>query len=306
MGPLAAVLAWLLAVAGLGVGTPAADGADVTTAALPPPAVVGGGHPATERSVSIVGDSILLGAVDQVRSTLTASGWDPTIATFPGLPLSVGAQVLAEQQAAGELGDIVVIHLGNNLPTNVAGFVHDLDATMAMLQDVPFVVWINIQTFESSRIQVDAELQAATQRWPNLQLLDWNAAVAVHPDWTGGTNPHLSVAGRIGMAHLIDDRLDQIRHSGARCRAEVNPPATATPGSGHGGWLLDATGRVHALGGAPNYGDLFTVGAPGRPTPVSIVATPTGAGYWITAADGSVFSFGDAAYAGGPPAGARA
>ena len=165
MGPVAAVLAWLLAVAGLGIGTPAGTAdtvatavADVAEAALPPPAVVGGGHPATERSVSIVGDSILLGAVDQVRSTLTASGWDPTIATFPGLPLAVGAQVLAEEKAAGQLGQIVVIHLGNNLPTNVDGFVHDLDATMAILQDVPFVVWMTIQTFHPSLIQVDDAL----------------------------------------------------------------------------------------------------------------------------------------------------
>ncbi len=384
MGPFTAVLAWLVAVAGLGIGTPIGAGPDVTAAALPPPAVVGGGHPATERSVSIVGDSILLGAVSEVRSTLTASGWDPTIATFPGLPLSVGAQVLAEQQAAGQLGDIVVIHLGNNLPTSVAGFVHDLDATMAMLADVPFVVWMTIQTFEPSRIQVDAELQAATQRWPNLQLLDWNAAVDVHPDWTGGSNPHLSVAGRIGMAHLIDDRLDQIRHSGAKCRSGTNPPSTATSGHRPGRLAArrdragprarrraqlrrpvqrgcaraarrpcrstpprrapgtgsprptarssrSATPRTRAasrVGGSthpcgrssrppaarPATGSSAATGACSRSAArrfrgsmggqrlnapvVGMAPTPSGGGYWLVAADGGVFSFGDAVFLG--------
>jgi hypothetical protein len=267
-------------------------------AALPPPEVVGGGGPADERSVLVMGDSILLGAVPQVRSVLSASGWDPTVATFPGLPVSVGTLLLTEQKAAGELGPVVVIHLGNNLPTSVAGFVHDVDTMMQVLRDVPFVVWMTIQTFEPSRVLVNAELAAATQRYPNLQLLDWNAAVAANPHWTGGANPHLSGAGRIGMAQLIDARLDEIRHSGARCRAATNPPRAPVSG-GRGGWLLDGSGRIHSLGGAPSFGDLATLGAAGRVTPVAVESTPSGEGYWIVTADGAVLAFGDAVFHGG-------
>jgi beta-lactamase family protein len=51
---------------------------------------------------------------------------------------------------------------------------------------------------------------------------------------------------------------------------------------------------VTAWGGAPNLGDA----GPAVPT-VAVAATPDGRGYWTVGSDGSVYSFGDAAYHGG-------
>src|SRR5439155_18980733 len=67
-------------------------------------------------------------------------------------------------------------------------------------------------------------------------------------------------------------------------------------------WLLTAGGVVRALGAAPHLGD-----ATGRfATPaVAIGATPTGAGYYVVAADGQVAAFGDARAAAPAPAGFR-
>ena len=64
--------------------------------------------------------------------------------------------------------------------------------------------------------------------------------------------------------------------SGAR------PAAAGTPAA-----------RVHGFG-LPTFPDLVVAGKP----VVAITATPTGAGYWLTGADGGIFSYGDAPFLG--------
>ncbi|HEX4905295.1 MAG TPA: hypothetical protein VFU93_07580 [Acidimicrobiales bacterium] len=62
-----------------------------------------------------------------------------------------------------------------------------------------------------------------------------------------------------------------------------------------GSWTVDAAGVVTPVGGAPNLGS-----APAglRSPVVGMTATPTGRGYWLVAADGGIFTFGDAAFRG--------
>ncbi len=292
----AATAVWVGAAC-LGVlASPTSAGA--TGAPLPAPRVTGGTGAVTERDVTIVGDSILLGATETIRTTLVDSGWDPTIATFPGLPLGVGKELLRERREAGLITNVVVIHLGNNLPDGVATFERDLETTMGYLEGVPFVVWMTVQTFQPSRVRVNAALMAAAERYPSIRIINWDGAVSAHPEWSAGTNPHLSGSGRIGMAALINDELERILASDTTCRASTNPAARVSPAPAAGsGWLLDSAGRVHALGGARLFGDLTTLGVT-RP-PVAITAAPRGDGYWILDTAGAVYGFGTARYAGG-------
>ncbi|MCP4223648.1 MAG: hypothetical protein GY773_09930, partial [Actinomycetia bacterium] len=58
-----------------------------------------------------------------------------------------------------------------------------------------------------------------------------------------------------------------------------------------GGWVLHSDGAVSSIGEAPVYGQ-----ATGHSSPaVAIVATPSGLGYYIALADGTILPFGDAA-----------
>ncbi len=246
---LVTATAVLVGSSGLAVLVPPSP-ARSADAPLPPPTVTGGMGAVTERDVTVVGDSILRGATENIRTTLLGNGWDPTIATFPGLPLGVGKEFLRERREAGLIANVVVIHLGNNLPDGVATFERDLDKTMGYLDGVPFVVWMTVQAFQPSRVRVNAVLRAAADRYPSIRIIDWAAEVAAHPGWSGDTNPHLSGSGRLGMAALIDGELARIVASDATCRASTNPPPAVSPAPA-AGWLLDSTGRVHPLGGAP-------------------------------------------------------
>ena len=85
------------------------------------------------------------------------------------------------------------------------------------------------------------------------------------------------------------------------------PAAAAAPGSavsvlpdatGHGYWLVTATGYVYTFGDAPDEGQPIddTNGQP-LPSPVtSAVRTPDGEGYWVLLEDGQALAFGDAQY----------
>ena len=66
--------------------------------------------------------------------------------------------------------------------------------------------------------------------------------------------------------------------------------------NGQGYWLVTASGKVTAFGGAAFYGDLS--GHKLNKPIVSMASTPDGKGYWLFAADGGVFSFGDARFYG--------
>jgi hypothetical protein len=71
--------------------------------------------------------------------------------------------------------------------------------------------------------------------------------------------------------------------------------ATATP-DGRGAWLVTASGRVLARGGATAAGQVSLAGGDRA---VGIAAAPSGTGYWVATAAGDVQAMGGAADAGG-------
>jgi SpoIID/LytB domain protein len=87
----------------------------------------------------------------------------------------------------------------------------------------------------------------------------------------------------------------------------LNAPVVgvASTPDGKGYWLVAADGGVFDFGDAHFYGSTYTYGITGlsgtRPLNapiVGIASTPDGKGYWLVAADGGVFDFGDATYQG--------
>ncbi|MDG2114483.1 MAG: GDSL-type esterase/lipase family protein, partial [Actinomycetota bacterium] len=60
-----------------------------------------------------------------------------------------------------------------------------------------------------------------------------------------------------------------------------------------GYWMVQATGAVHAFGGAADLSD--PEGQMGGATAVALAGHPTGGGYWVLASDGTVYAYGTAA-----------
>ena len=206
--------AWLracLVVFATAVAALAANGVALVGAQTPP------------LRVSMVGDSVMLGARDQL------------LAQFAGMPVTVDAiedrsllgAIGMFQSAGPALGDVVVLDLGYNDTSDPTVFRERIDGAMAALVGVKHVIWLNQNEFRPDRAGMNAELNAAASRYANLEVVDWNAEVVAHPEDVYGDSIHLTPAGQAAMAALVRQHFDRFVASLAPTTTAA--PATTTP-----------------------------------------------------------------------------
>ena len=151
--------------------------------------------------VTAIGDSVMLGS---------ATGLQKAIPDLKIMDAEVGMQVsdaigvLQARRAAGELGDVVVVHLGSNGTFTAEQF----DEMMGVLGDERRVLFVNTRiprTWEQPNNQAIAE---GVQRYPNAVLVDWYAASVDHPEYFWGDGIHLRPRGTRVYAGLIAANLE--------------------------------------------------------------------------------------------------
>ena len=126
--------------------------------------------------------------------------------------------------AGPALGDVVVLDLGYNDASDPAVFRGRVDDAMTALAGVPRVIWLNQHDWGPGRSGMNAELAAAASRYPNLDVVDWNAEVAAHPEYVYADAIHLTPAGQPAMAAVVRDHFD-------RYVTSLTPTTTAAPTS---------------------------------------------------------------------------
>jgi hypothetical protein len=101
----------------------------------------------------------------------------------------------------------VVLVMGYNDPADT--FATSLDATMKALlaKGAQSVLWLTLRESEGPYPLINAQLEGALSRWPQLQLVDWNGVSASHPEWFQTDGIHLVDAGGVAMARLIHGSL---------------------------------------------------------------------------------------------------
>jgi hypothetical protein len=175
--------------------------------------------------ITMVGDSVLLGARDAL------------LAQFAGQQVSVDAvenrsllgAISMFQSAGPALGDVVVLDLGYNDSSDPAVFRERIDGAMAALAGVKHVIWLNQHDWGPGRAGMNAELAAAATRYPNLDVADWNAEVAAHPEDVYTDSIHLTPAGQTAMAAMVRSHFDQYVASLTPTTTAATTPATTTP-----------------------------------------------------------------------------
>ena len=147
--------------------------------------------------VTAVGDSVMLGAVDALRRDI------PNLTTIDArgsrqIPEAIG--VLRQLRATGELGEVVIVHMGDN------GIVTDqqFDRMMRVLSGAREVLVVNTTVPDGHQWAPNNEVLAdGAARYPEKAVLvDWHAASAGHPGyfWDG---LHLTPQGARAYARLI-------------------------------------------------------------------------------------------------------
>jgi hypothetical protein len=111
-----------------------------------------------------------------------------------------GVSVVNQLRAAGTLPPVVVVHLANNGPIEMADF-----AAMMQAVDGRQVYFVNLHEARPWESEVNTTLADGVARYPNAHLIDWHDAAGANPDWlcTDGIHISCSAAGPAGYATLI-------------------------------------------------------------------------------------------------------
>ncbi len=137
----------------------------------------------------------MLGASDDLQRTLGPVQVDAAV----GRQVSQAISILQGLRNASTLGQIVVIHLGNNGPFSARQF----DTLMSALAGVSRVVFVNDKVPRQWESQNNAVLAEGAKRYPNVVVVDWHAASADHPEYFWKDGIHLRPAGALAYSGLI-------------------------------------------------------------------------------------------------------
>ena len=148
--------------------------------------------------ITAIGDSIMLGASDELRRDLGNVSIDAVI----GRQVSQAVAVLQAKAAAGALGNVILIHIGTN-----GTFTADQFDTIMRLASGRRVVFVNIKAGRSWQDGNNGLLWSKVQQYPNASLVDWYSASVNRPDYFAGDGIHPSAAGIRAYASLIASRI---------------------------------------------------------------------------------------------------
>ena len=148
-------------------------------------------------TVTAVGDSVMLGAVTTLHQEIP----NLTVLDARGsrqAPEAIG--VLRQLRSSGKLGDVVIVHIGNNGIFTAQEF----DEMMRVLSGVRKVLVVNVTVPDGySWVPNNEVLADGVRRYPDRAVLvDWYAASASHPEyfWDG---IHLTPQGAQAYADTI-------------------------------------------------------------------------------------------------------
>jgi hypothetical protein len=201
--------------------------------------------------VLVIGDSVSTGMYWYASATVErhlAVNWQLAVCRRVGgqscYDQGVSPPTMLELiSSLGTVPPTVVVEMGYNDPPET--FAGNVDAAMRALiaAGARQVLWLTLREVRDPYPELNGVLHAATARYPQLSLLDWNAWSGNHPEWFQGDGIHLDPTGSIAMAHFVHAALDA-RLDPLRVATQTLPPL-------HAG--RDYSVHLHATGGNAAY-----------------------------------------------------
>jgi peptidoglycan/LPS O-acetylase OafA/YrhL len=160
------------------------------------------GSSAYTGSVSAIGDSVMLGAVGVLQKDIRGL---TVVDAEVGLQVYSAIDILQSRRATGQLGNVVIVHLGNN-GTFTKG---EFDQIMRILSGVDRVVFVNVKVprpWEETNNEVISE---GVERYPKAVLVDWHSASVNHPEYFYSDGYHLRPEAQKIYAALVSSYLTE-------------------------------------------------------------------------------------------------
>ncbi|MEM7286270.1 MAG: acyltransferase family protein [Actinomycetota bacterium] len=149
--------------------------------------------------ITFIGDSVMEGAAENLLALAPAADIDTQV----GRQWFEAPDMLTERLEDDELGDAVVVHLGNNGPISDELF----DQMMEPLTEVDLVVFVNVRVPLRWEETVNDEIAAGVERYDNAVMVDWFERSNDRPKFFASDGVHLGTKGRRAYAKLIGNVL---------------------------------------------------------------------------------------------------
>ncbi len=158
--------------------------------------VVAGPSEGDHQGVLLIGDSITVMAGG---SEFERAGW--TFNAYPGRTTPQGTELAQKLNASTR--EVVIVALGTNDYRDTAdAYTVKIDKMMDVIGPGPRVIWVNVDAttnqLASAGPGVNTALVAATDRYPNLRVADWNTYVQTvegTPGLRSGDGIHYDLKG---------------------------------------------------------------------------------------------------------------
>lgn len=147
-----------------------------------------------ELPITFIGDSVMLGAMDNVLNMFPNSYLDAK----KSRQIYEGETVLKELKKNHKLGEIVVIHLGTN-----GNYPNSYKQEILDICENKTVFWINTTNIK----KVNTSLNKLKQKNKNLHIIDWCALSKDHSDWFYHDGIHTTPEGQKQYTNIIYDAI---------------------------------------------------------------------------------------------------
>jgi hypothetical protein len=141
----------------------------------------------------------MLGAAREMQRVMPGLVVDAKVSRH----MSAAIEVVRQRRRADQLGEFVIVHVGDN------GFIRpgQFDELLQLVKDVPRVIVFNLK--EPRRWEEPNNLIIAdtVRRYPNAVLIDWRSASGNHPEYFGKDGIHIGAAGARAYTLLIVEQL---------------------------------------------------------------------------------------------------
>jgi hypothetical protein len=159
-----------------------------------------GGASGYTGSVSAIGDSVMLGAVGGLQKDIMGL---TVVDAEVGLQVYDAIDILKSRRATGQLGSVVIVHLGNNGTFTKQEF----EQIMRILSGVDKVVFVNVKVPRSWERPNNEVISEGVKRYPNTVLVDWHSASVNHPEYFYSDGYHLRPGAQKVYADLVSSYL---------------------------------------------------------------------------------------------------
>jgi hypothetical protein len=154
--------------------------------------------------VTFIGDSIMQGTIPMMEDVLGQGIYIDAARKRRMEDVPALIEILAEEE---HLSETVVIHLGSNRPFEAPIFDQVMELLLA--HQVKRIIFINVHRPIGWEYHINKQFSEGIARWPQAELIDWEALAHSRQEWFIKDQTHLSYKGSQAYVTAIQEKLEK-------------------------------------------------------------------------------------------------